>query len=189
MKSNVYVPLVKIFNKATIYINELILPPFSLLNAKNVCKNLWFKMQFIHLQPIGIDSDSVKYWSNLLWEYILRASSRVSFSYFSKIAFNHRGEGLCVCVGGGPRGYPKITFTSLNSHYKAWSYKIKKHQKVKTYMKSVQNEPTVNRYLLILDLKPLRSQVRRKQSIRNSIGREFQSLAMRGKKPLTQTSL
>ena len=45
----------------------------------------------------------------------------------------------------------------LNSHYEAWSYKKKKHEKVKAYRKSNQKEPTVKRYLLILDLKPLRS--------------------------------
>ena len=33
----------------------------------------------------------------------------------------------------------------------------KKHKKVKAYRKSVQKEPTVEKYLLILDLKPLRS--------------------------------
>ena len=41
----------------------------------------------------------------------------------------------------------------LGSHYKAWSYKKKKHKKIKTYRKSVQKEPTVKRCLLILDLK------------------------------------
>ena len=45
----------------------------------------------------------------------------------------------------------------LNSHYEAWSYKKKKHKKVKAYTKSNYKEPTVKRYLLILDLKPLRS--------------------------------
>ena len=39
---------------------------------------------------------------------------------------------------------------------------------VKAYMKSVQKEPTVKRCLLILELKPLRSQVKEK----HSIGRE-----------------
>ena len=38
-----------------------------------------------------------------------------------------------------------------------WSYKKKKHKKVKAYRKSIYKEPTVKRYLLILDLKPLRS--------------------------------
>ena len=45
----------------------------------------------------------------------------------------------------------------LNSHYEAWSYKKRKHKKVKAYRKSIQKEPAVKRYLLILDLKPLRS--------------------------------
>ena len=43
-----------------------------------------------------------------------------------------------------------------NSHYKAWSYKKKEHRKIKAYRKSLYNGPTVNRCLLILDLKPLR---------------------------------
>ena len=41
----------------------------------------------------------------------------------------------------------------LNSHYKAWSYKKKKHKKIKAYRMSVEKESTVKRYLLILDLK------------------------------------
>ena len=45
----------------------------------------------------------------------------------------------------------------------------------------VYKEPTVKRYLLILNLKPFRSKVKGK----HSIGREFQSLAVRGKKLLT----
>ena len=40
---------------------------------------------------------------------------------------------------------------------------------VKAHRKSVQKEPTVKRCLLILELKPLRSQVKEK----HSIGREF----------------
>ena len=64
----------------------------------------------------------------------------------------------------------------LNSHYEAWSYKKKKHKKIRAHRKSVQKEPTVKRCLLILDLKPLRSQVKGK----HSVGREFQSLAVRG---------
>ena len=73
----------------------------------------------------------------------------------------------------------------LNSHYEAWSYKKRSTKKIAGYGKSVYKEPIVKRCLLILDLKPLRSQVKGK----HSIGREFQTLAMRGKKPLTQTSL
>ena len=52
-------------------------------------------------------------------------------------------------------------------------------------MKSVLKEPKVKRCLLTLELKSLRSQVKGKQSI----GREFQGLAMREKKLLTETSL
>ena len=73
----------------------------------------------------------------------------------------------------------------LNSHCEAWGYKKKKHKKIGAHRKSAQKEPTVKRRLLILELKPLRSYVRRK----HSIGREFQSLAVRGNKLLTQTSL
>ena len=54
----------------------------------------------------------------------------------------------------------------LNSYYKAWSYKKKKHKKIK-----------VKRFQLILDLKPFRAKVKGK----HSISREFQSLAVRGK--------
>ena len=46
------------------------------------------------------------------------------------------------------------------------------------YRKSVQKEHTVKRCLIILDLKPLRSQVKGK----HFIGREFQSLVVQGKK-------
>ena len=45
-------------------------------------------------------------------------------------------------------------YVRLNSHCKAWSYKKKKHKKIKAYGKSLQKEPTINRCLLILDLKP-----------------------------------
>ena len=61
----------------------------------------------------------------------------------------------------------------------------KKHKKITGYRKSVQKDPAVKRCLLILDLKPLRLQVKGK----HYIGREFQSLAVQGKKLLTQTSL
>ena len=65
----------------------------------------------------------------------------------------------------------------LNSHYKVWSYKKKKHKKIKEYRKSLYKEPTVNNCLLILDVKPFRLKVKGKQSI----SREFQSLAVQGK--------
>ena len=68
----------------------------------------------------------------------------------------------------------------LNSHYKAWNYKKKKHKKIKAYSKSLQREPTVSRCLSILDLKPFRLQLKRK----HSTGKKFQSLAKRGKKLL-----
>ena len=68
-----------------------------------------------------------------------------------------------------------------NSHYEAWYYKKKKYKKIPAYRKSVYKEPTVKRCLSILELKPLRSYVKGK----HSLGREFQSLAVRGKKLLT----
>ena len=43
----------------------------------------------------------------------------------------------------------------LNSHHEAWSYKKKKHKKVKTYTKFLKLKATVKRCLLILVLKPL----------------------------------
>ena len=69
----------------------------------------------------------------------------------------------------------------LNSHYKTWSYKKKKHKNIKAYLKSLWKEPTVNKCLLILDLNPFRLYVKRK----HSIGREFQSIAVQGKRLLT----
>ena len=64
------------------------------------------------------------------------------------------------------------------------SCKKKRHKKIKGYRKSNQKEPKVKRCLLILDSKPFRSSIKKKQSI----GREFQSLAVQEKKLLTQTS-
>ena len=52
------------------------------------------------------------------------------------------------------------------------------HKKIKAYRKSVYKETTVKRGMLILDLKPFRSKVKGKRSI----GREFESLALGGKK-------
>ena len=45
----------------------------------------------------------------------------------------------------------------LNSHYNRWSYKKGSTKKITGYRKSVYNEPTIKRCLLILDLKPLSS--------------------------------
>ena len=46
-----------------------------------------------------------------------------------------------------------------------WSYKKKTHKKIEAYRKSVYKEPTVERCLLILDLKSFRSWVKGKHSI------------------------
>ena len=43
------------------------------------------------------------------------------------------------------------------NHYKAWSYKKKKHKKIKAYRRSLWKEPALTEYLLILNLKPFRS--------------------------------
>ena len=51
----------------------------------------------------------------------------------------------------------------LNSYYEAWSYKKKKHKKIKAYRKSVYKEPIVKWCLLILDF----------GLGKHSIGREF----------------
>ena len=69
----------------------------------------------------------------------------------------------------------------LNSHYKTWSYTKKKYKRIKAYRESLWKRPAANRFLLILELKPLRSQVKGK----HSIGTEFQSLAVRRKELLT----
>ena len=53
----------------------------------------------------------------------------------------------------------------MKGHCKAWSYKKKKQKMIKAYRKSLCKEPTVNRYLLILDLKPFRLQVKGKHSV------------------------
>ena len=73
----------------------------------------------------------------------------------------------------------------LNSHYEAWKYKKNKHKKIKGYRKSAQKKPTVERCLLILDLKQFRSYVKGK----HSIDREFQNLAVQRKTMLLPTQL
>ena len=72
MKSNVCVSLLnilhKIYSKATIYVSELILKPFSPFDIK--CKKLNVKN---------------------FWKCIFMVSGRLSFSYFPKIALDHWG--------------------------------------------------------------------------------------------------
>ena len=130
------------------------------------------------LQNSTCFTSKIHYLTHLLKVCILRTSDKIS----SKVNHTYAHE----------NGFFFFFFfdwdslqTRLNSHYEAWSYKKRRRQKNTRYRKSIQKEPTVKRCLLILNLKPLRSQVKRK----HSIGREFQSLAMRGKKLLTQTSL
>ena len=57
----------------------------------------------------------------------------------------------------------------------------KEPQTIKAYMKSPSKESTVTRCLFILDLHPITSLVKQK----HSKGREFQCLAVQGKKLLT----
>ena len=97
---------------------------------------------------------------------------------FANLSLNQTLLAFFLCVR-------QIQMIQLNSHYEVWSYKKRSTKKITRYRKSVQKEPTVKRYLLLLDLKPIRSQVKEK----HSIGREIQSLVVRGKKLLTQTSL
>ena len=66
----------------------------------------------------------------------------------------------------------------LNSHDKAWNYRRKKQKKIKPYRKSVYKK----KCLLILDVKTFGSEVKGK----HSIGREFQSPAVRVKKLLAR---
>ena len=75
----------------------------------------------------------------------------------------------------------KFTPCKAEQPLRSMKFQKMKHKKIKSYGKSVYKEPTVKRCLLILDLKPFRSYVKGK----HSIGREFQSLAVRGKKLLT----
>ena len=66
---------------------------------------------------------------------------------------------VCVCVCNWDSLHGR-----LSSHFKAWSYKKKKHKKIKAYTKSLYKEPTVNRCLFILDLQLFRSSVKGKHS-------------------------
>ena len=43
----------------------------------------------------------------------------------------------------------RLLHARLNSHYEAWSYKKKKHKKIKAYRQSVLEEPTVKTCALI----------------------------------------
>ena len=96
-----------------------------------------------------------------------------------------KGNGFVISL------YPFVVFffnwdslhVRLNSRYEAWS--TKEAQNDCSIQEICVERTTVKRCLLILDLRPLRSQVKGK----HSIGREFQSLAVWGKKRLTQTSM
>ena len=57
---------------------------------------------------------------------------------------------------------------NLNKCYEAWSYK-KKYKKIKAYKKSVYKESTVNRCLLILDVKATQIMGQRKAFYRQRI--------------------
>ena len=62
----------------------------------------------------------------------------------------------------------------LNSHQRHGVTRKEAQKKLQDTENLFRKKPTVKRYLLILDLNPLRSWVKGK----HSIGREFQSLAM-----------
>ena len=79
----------------------------------------------------------------------------------------------------------KSRFTSCKAKQLLWGMELQEKDIQKSNRKSAQKESTGKSCLLILDLQPFRSQVKRK----HSIGREFQSRAVGRKKLLTQTSL
>ena len=52
----------------------------------------------------------------------------------------------------------KMGFTPRKAEQQLQGMELQeKHNKIKKYRKSLWKEPTINRYLLILDLKPFRS--------------------------------
>ena len=73
----------------------------------------------------------------------------------------------------------KFGFTPCKTEQPLRGVELQEKKHKKDYR--IQKKPTVERCLLILDLKPLRSQVKGK----HSIGRAFQSLVVQGKKLLT----
>ena len=70
--------------------------------------------------------------------------------------------------------YIKLGFTSHKAEEPLQGMELQEKvaKMIKAHRKSLQKEPTVNRCLLILHLKPFRSWVKGK----HSIGREFHSL-------------
>ena len=56
----------------------------------------------------------------------------------------------------------RLEFTPCKDEHLLLSMEKKKHKKIKAYRKSVYEEPTVKRCMLILDLKPFRSLVKEK---------------------------
>ena len=92
---------------------------------------------------------------NAVWMNLLaKCQSVVPFLIMSTYVYTHTHTYICLT-------YKMILFflnldslhARLNNHYKTWSQKNKKRNKIKAYRKSVKKEPTVKRCLLILDLK------------------------------------
>ena len=102
---------------------------------------------------------------------------KVAFSCFKQLPFSSAGVfGLWINLYFGARPFDvagglMLSFTTLffffffewdllharlNCHSKAWTYKKTKHKKIQAYRKYLYKEPTVNRCLLILDLKPFK---------------------------------
>ena len=70
--------------------------------------------------------------------------------------FHENGYIIHECLPNSSEFFFNSLHARLNSHYKAWRYKKKKHKKINTCRKCLKEEPTVNKCLLIVDLKPSR---------------------------------
>ena len=73
-----------------------------------------------------------------------RSSSGIDAAFSSVIMFGVR-SGSCIWSFFSFLFNWDSLHTRLNSHYKAWSYKKKKHKKTKAYRKSLQKEPVNSR--------------------------------------------
>ena len=96
---------------------------------------------------------------------------------------------VCVFLVYLDSSFFKLKFTPFKSEKSLQGMQLqeKESQMIKAYRISPQKKPIPisNRCLLILHLQLFKSQMKGK----HSIGREFHSLAVRGKKLLTYTSL
>ena len=72
------------------------------------------------------------------------------FKYFNKTCtdMHHKHKSICMIFCYGDFFNWDSLPARMNSHCcKAWSYKKKKHKKIKAYRKSVQKEPTIKKCL------------------------------------------